>query len=163
MAGVALYSEGGAAALRSFAEAHGAPVAETQSARGAALGTIRCRLGSIGVTGATAANALAADADVVIAVGTRLQDFTTGSHALFGAAKLVAMSHVGGYAGAEDATGCDGGRRCRRGAAGAAGARCRGGAEAAWRERTTREDDDWREGGDRIVGRRDLPSGTPPY
>ena len=40
-------------------------------------------MGSIGVTGTTAANTLAAEADVVLAVGTRLQDFTTGSRALF--------------------------------------------------------------------------------
>ena len=40
-------------------------------------------LGSIGVTGSSATNAVAAAADVVLAVGTRLQDFTTGSWALF--------------------------------------------------------------------------------
>ncbi len=40
-------------------------------------------MGSIGVTGSSAANALAQDADVVLAIGTRLQDFTTGSRALF--------------------------------------------------------------------------------
>ena len=43
----------------------------------------RANLGSIGVTGTGAANALAEEADVVLAVGTRLQDFTTGSWALF--------------------------------------------------------------------------------
>ena len=41
-------------------------------------------MGAIGVTGTSAANALAAQADLVLAVGTRLQDFTTGSWALFG-------------------------------------------------------------------------------
>ena len=40
-------------------------------------------MGAIGVTGTGAANALAEEADVVLAVGTRLQDFTTGSWALF--------------------------------------------------------------------------------
>ena len=45
--------------------------------------TIRCNLGAIGVTGTAAANRAAAEADVVLAVGTRLQDFTTGSRALF--------------------------------------------------------------------------------
>jgi 3D-(3,5/4)-trihydroxycyclohexane-1,2-dione acylhydrolase (decyclizing) len=44
------------------------------------------------VTGSPAANAVARDADVVIAVGTRLQDFTTGSHSLFGQARLVAIN-----------------------------------------------------------------------
>src|SRR5690606_21382681 len=40
-------------------------------------------MGSVGVTGSSASNALAEEADVVLAVGTRLQDFTTGSWALF--------------------------------------------------------------------------------
>jgi 3D-(3,5/4)-trihydroxycyclohexane-1,2-dione acylhydrolase (decyclizing) len=40
-------------------------------------------MGAVGVTGTSAANALAAEADVILAVGTRLQDFTTGSRALF--------------------------------------------------------------------------------
>jgi AraC-like DNA-binding protein len=48
--------------------------------------------GPIGVTGGTAANALAQAADVVVAVGSRLQDFTTGSHSLFPQAKLVAIN-----------------------------------------------------------------------
>jgi 3D-(3,5/4)-trihydroxycyclohexane-1,2-dione acylhydrolase (decyclizing) len=48
--------------------------------------------GAIGVTGATAANALAREADLVLAVGTRLQDFTTGSHALFPGATLVSLN-----------------------------------------------------------------------
>ena len=43
----------------------------------------RCNAGPIGVTGCTSANALAAEADVVLAVGTRLQDFTTGSWTVF--------------------------------------------------------------------------------
>ena len=48
--------------------------------------------GAIGVTGSPAANALARDADVVLAVGTRLTDFTTGSHSMFGGAKLVSLN-----------------------------------------------------------------------
>ena len=46
-------------------------------------GTIRCNVGAIGVTGSAAANALAARGRCGVAVGTRLQDFTTGSAALF--------------------------------------------------------------------------------
>ena len=52
--------------------------------------------GALGVTGSPAANALANDADVVIAVGTRLQDFMTGSHSLFAQAKLVSVN-VNGF------------------------------------------------------------------
>ena len=61
-------------------------------ARARCPGTIRCSAGAIGVTGSPAANALAHDADLVLAVGTRLQDFTTGSHSLFAQAKLVAIN-----------------------------------------------------------------------
>src|SRR5450631_4435352 len=61
-------------ALRAFAEAHGVPVAETQAGKGALPWDHPLQLGAIGVTGSTAANALARDADVVLAIGTRLQD-----------------------------------------------------------------------------------------
>ena len=61
-------------------------------ARARCRGTIRCRPAPIGVTGGTAANALARDADLVLAVGTRLSDFTTGSHSLFPQARLVAIN-----------------------------------------------------------------------
>ncbi|KAA2234664.1 3D-(3,5/4)-trihydroxycyclohexane-1,2-dione acylhydrolase (decyclizing) [Salinarimonas soli] len=71
-------------ALRAFAERHGIPVAETQAGKSALPGDHPLNLGSIGVTGTSAANALAGEADVVLAVGTRLQDFTTGSWALLG-------------------------------------------------------------------------------
>ena len=71
-------------ALREFAETHAVPVAETQAGKGALPDDHPLNLGAVGVTGTSAANALAEEADVVIAVGTRLQDFTTGSWALFG-------------------------------------------------------------------------------
>jgi 3D-(3,5/4)-trihydroxycyclohexane-1,2-dione acylhydrolase (decyclizing) len=71
------------AALRLLAERHGLPIAETQAGKGALPWDHPAAVGSIGVTGSTAANALAAEADVVLAVGTRLADFTTGSRALF--------------------------------------------------------------------------------
>ncbi len=77
------------AALRSFAETHGIPVAETQAGKGALPWDHPLQMGAIGVTGSPAANALAHDADVVLAVGTRLTDFTTGSHSLFARARLV--------------------------------------------------------------------------
>jgi len=72
-----------AGTLRAFAERHGLPVAETQAGKGALPWDHPCAVGAIGVTGSSAANALAAEADVVLAVGTRLGDFTTGSRALF--------------------------------------------------------------------------------
>ncbi|MCK6453579.1 MAG: 3D-(3,5/4)-trihydroxycyclohexane-1,2-dione acylhydrolase (decyclizing) [Alphaproteobacteria bacterium] len=70
-------------ALGEFAEAHGVPVAETQAGKGALAWDHPANVGAIGVTGSTAANALAHDADLVLAVGTRLGDFASGSRALF--------------------------------------------------------------------------------
>ena len=79
-------------ALRRFSETHGVPVAETQAGKGALRWDHPLQLGSIGVTGSPAANEAAREADVVIAVGTRLQDFTTGSHSLFAQAQLVSIN-----------------------------------------------------------------------
>jgi 3D-(3,5/4)-trihydroxycyclohexane-1,2-dione acylhydrolase (decyclizing) len=80
--GGVLYSEAGAA-LREFCERHGVPSGETQAGKSALPASHPLNLGGIGVTGTAAANSLAAEADVVLAVGTRLQDFTTGSATLF--------------------------------------------------------------------------------
>jgi len=82
--------------LRAFADAHGVPVAETQAGKGALSWDHPLQQGAIGVTGSPNANALASEADVVLAVGTRLTDFTTGSHSLFGQAKLVNLN-VNGF------------------------------------------------------------------
>jgi 3D-(3,5/4)-trihydroxycyclohexane-1,2-dione acylhydrolase (decyclizing) len=79
-------------ALRAFAETHGVPVAETQAGKGALAWDHPLQQGALGVTGSTAANALAREADVVLAVGSRLTDFTTGSHSLFAQAKLVHLN-----------------------------------------------------------------------
>jgi 3D-(3,5/4)-trihydroxycyclohexane-1,2-dione acylhydrolase (decyclizing) len=69
--------------LAQFAARHAIPVAETQAGKGALRWDDPQNVGSIGVTGSLAANELAAEADVIIAVGTRLQDFTTASASLF--------------------------------------------------------------------------------
>ena len=70
-------------ALASFAEAHNIPVVETQAGKSALPWDHALNLGPIGVTGGEAANTVCAEADVVIGVGTRFQDFTTGSWGLF--------------------------------------------------------------------------------
>ena len=80
--GGVLYSEAGAA-LRAFCERHALSCAETQAGKSALPGSHALNLGGIGVTGTAAANALASEADVILAIGTRLQDFTTGSAQLF--------------------------------------------------------------------------------
>jgi 3D-(3,5/4)-trihydroxycyclohexane-1,2-dione acylhydrolase (decyclizing) len=70
-------------ALARFSERFGLPVAETQAGKGALPWNHPNQVGAIGVTGASAANALATEADLVLAIGTRLSDFTTASHSLF--------------------------------------------------------------------------------
>ncbi|HEY7104183.1 MAG TPA: 3D-(3,5/4)-trihydroxycyclohexane-1,2-dione acylhydrolase (decyclizing) [Mycobacteriales bacterium] len=82
--GGVIYSEA-TAALRAFAEATGVPVAESQAGKGSLPYDHPLSLGAVGSTGTTAANRLAADADVVIGVGTRWSDFTTASRTAFGA------------------------------------------------------------------------------
>src|SRR5262249_53395458 len=72
------YSEA-AGVLADFAGRHGVPVGETQAGKGALPWTHELNMGSIGVTGSAASNDLARKADVILAVGSRLQDFTTGS------------------------------------------------------------------------------------
>ncbi|KAA0698155.1 3D-(3,5/4)-trihydroxycyclohexane-1,2-dione acylhydrolase (decyclizing) [Neorhizobium sp. P12A] len=74
--------------LTSFAETHGIPVVVTQAGKSAIDERHPLALGSVGVTGTSAANAIAEETDLVIAVGTRCQDFTTGSWALFKNEKL---------------------------------------------------------------------------
>ena len=80
--GGVLYSKA-SNALASFIDAVGIPCAETQAGKGALHWENPLNMGSIGVTGSAAANAAAAEADLVIGIGTRLQDFTTASRSLF--------------------------------------------------------------------------------
>ncbi len=69
--------------LIDFCSRRGIPVGETQAGKSATPVDHPLAMGAIGVTGAGAANALAAVADVIVGVGTRFADFTTGSWALF--------------------------------------------------------------------------------
>jgi 3D-(3,5/4)-trihydroxycyclohexane-1,2-dione acylhydrolase (decyclizing) len=91
--GGVLYS-GASDALARFAQAHDVPVMETQAGKSSLPHSHPLNMGSVGVTGTSAANALAEKADVIVAVGTRLADFTTGSWALFKnpGAKFVALN-----------------------------------------------------------------------
>jgi 3D-(3,5/4)-trihydroxycyclohexane-1,2-dione acylhydrolase (decyclizing) len=68
--------------LAELSERLGIPVTETSAGKGALRGG-ELALGGVGVTGTRAANALASDADLVLCVGTRLIDLTTGSSSLF--------------------------------------------------------------------------------
>ncbi|MEX1125312.1 MAG: 3D-(3,5/4)-trihydroxycyclohexane-1,2-dione acylhydrolase (decyclizing) [Acidimicrobiia bacterium] len=75
------YSDAGDS-VADFASRFGIPVGETFAGKGS-VPCGRYHLGGVGVTGTGAANALASRADLVICIGTRLQDFTTGSNSLF--------------------------------------------------------------------------------
>lgn len=86
--GGVLYS-GASDELARFATQTGIPVCETQGGKSALPDDAPLNMAAVGVTGTGAANRLAAEADLILAVGTRLQDFTTGSWALFAAGKSV--------------------------------------------------------------------------
>jgi len=81
--GGGVHYSGAESELAAFAETHNVPVVETVAGKATLLASHPLYAGPIGVTGCTAANALAGEADVVIAVGTRLADFTTGSWTVF--------------------------------------------------------------------------------
>jgi len=85
------YSEA-TSALRELAEATGIPVAETQAGKGSLPWDHPQSVGAIGVTGSTAANSMAATADLVIGIGTRWSDFTTASMSAFGDASVRFVS-----------------------------------------------------------------------
>ena len=80
--GGVIYSEA-TGALRALAEQTGIPVAETQAGKGSLPYDHPASLGAVGVTGTFAANRIAADADVVVGIGTRWSDFTTASKTSF--------------------------------------------------------------------------------
>ncbi len=80
--GGVIYSQA-EAELGAFATRHGIPVAETQAGKSALAQSHPMNFGASGVDGAESANAVSATADLVIGIGTRFQDFTTGSRALF--------------------------------------------------------------------------------
>lgn len=141
-------------ALRAFADAHGVPVAETQAGKGALPWDHPLQQGAIGVTGSPAANALAADADVVLAVGTRLTDFTTGSHALFPQAKLVNLN-VNAFD-ARKWRGVELVADAKRGLEALSAALPAWRAEPSWQDRARRAAEDWRTDVARLTGQRDV-------
>jgi len=69
--------------LQEFATQHQIPVVETQAGKSVLPADHALNFGAVGVTGVTCANTLAREADLVLAIGTRLQDFISGSNSLF--------------------------------------------------------------------------------
>src|SRR5436190_11829308 len=89
VAGGGVIYSGATEALRSFCEATGIPVAETQAGKGSLPYDHPSSLGAIGVTGTFAANGVAAQADLVLGIGTRWTDFTTASRSAFARPEFV--------------------------------------------------------------------------
>ncbi|MGV0878537.1 3D-(3,5/4)-trihydroxycyclohexane-1,2-dione acylhydrolase (decyclizing) [Martelella sp. FLE1502] len=83
VAGGGVHFSGATETLAKFVERHSIPVVETQAGKSALAWDHELNFGAVGVTGTASANAVAEKADLVIGVGTRFQDFTTGSWSLF--------------------------------------------------------------------------------
>lgn len=93
IAGGGVQYSGAVAELQAFARKTNIPVVETIAGRANMLETDSLNIGPLGVTGSNSANAIAEKADVILAVGTRLQDFTTGSWTAFDkTAKIIAVN-----------------------------------------------------------------------
>ena len=102
IAGGGVRYSGAEGAVARFAAERGIPVVETIAGKGGLTHCHPAHAGPIGIIGSTSANALAAEADVILAIGTRLMDFTTGSWTAFArdarfisinAARFDAMKH----------------------------------------------------------------------
>lgn len=86
------YSEAGEA-LEQFCQEFAIPFAETQSGKTACLSSHPYNIGGLGVTGNSAGNEAAGQADLILGIGTRFSDFTTASKSLFGErAEIVAIN-----------------------------------------------------------------------
>ena len=83
IAGGGVQYSGAVSELTNFAKIHNIPIVETIAGRANLLDSDPFNIGPIGVTGSNSANTIANKADLIIAVGTRLQDFTTGSWTVF--------------------------------------------------------------------------------
>ncbi|MEO1312367.1 MAG: 3D-(3,5/4)-trihydroxycyclohexane-1,2-dione acylhydrolase (decyclizing) [Pseudomonadota bacterium] len=93
IAGGGVQYSGATEALNAFASKHSIPVVETIAGRANLTDDDPLNIGPIGVTGSNSANTVAGEADVVLAVGTRMQDFTTGSWTVFDPeAKLIGLN-----------------------------------------------------------------------
>lgn len=93
IAGGGLHYSGALSEFDQFVTQYKLPVGETQAGKGALPWDHKNNMGTIGVTGAASTNNLCADADLIIAVGTRLGDFASGSRSLINPnAKIVSIN-----------------------------------------------------------------------
>jgi len=161
IAGGGVLYGGACEALRGFAERHGMPVCETQAGKSSLPWDHPLQLGSVGVTGSPAANALASEADLILAVGTRMADFTTGSNSLFTKARLVSINV--NLFDANKARGVPLQADARLGMEALSKALPHWQTDEAWTERAKAEGAAWRSTVDAITVRRDLAPGELPY
>lgn len=93
IAGGGAHYSGALAELDTLVSTYHLPAGETQAGKGALPWDHEHNMGTCGVTGAASTNALAAEADLIIAIGTRLGDFASGSRAMINpAAKLLSIN-----------------------------------------------------------------------
>jgi 3D-(3,5/4)-trihydroxycyclohexane-1,2-dione acylhydrolase (decyclizing) len=161
IAGGGVLYAGACEALRGFAELHGVPVCETQAGKSSLAWDHPLQLGSVGVTGSSAANALASQADLILAVGTRLADFTTGSNSLFTKSRLVSLNV--NLFDASKARGVPLQADARLGLEALSKALPHWRSDATWTERAKTEGAAWRSTVNEITQRRDLAPGELPY
>ena len=149
-------------ALRDFSERHGVPVGETQAGKSSLPWDHPLQLGSVGVTGSPAANALTSEADLILAVGTRLARLHHWIELPFhqGPARL---SQCQSRCDASKARGVPLQADARFGLEALCKALPHWQAEAAWTERAKNEANSWRSKIEAITNRRDLADGELPY
>jgi 3D-(3,5/4)-trihydroxycyclohexane-1,2-dione acylhydrolase (decyclizing) len=94
IAGGGVKYSGAEQALTEFSTNHRIPLCETQAGKGAIEFDNPLNLGAVGVTGTAAANTALRNADLILVIGSRLQDFTTGSAALFNPAARILSVNV---------------------------------------------------------------------
>ena len=97
IAGGGVQYSGATNELQQFAETHNIPIVETIAGRANLIHGHVLNIGPLGVTGSNSANAIASQADCILAVGTRLQDFTTGSWTAFDRSARIITINVGRY------------------------------------------------------------------
>lgn len=97
IAGGGVHYAGACAGLEALVSEYQLPVGETQAGKGALAWDHPCNMGGVGVTGAESCNRLAARADLILAVGTRLTDFTSGSRALIGPDTRIVSINVNAF------------------------------------------------------------------
>lgn len=97
IAGGGVHYAGACTGLEAFVSEYHLPVGETQAGKGALAWDHPCNMGGVGVTGAESSNRLAARADLILAIGTRLTDFTSGSRALIGPDTRIVSINVNAF------------------------------------------------------------------